>query len=156
MTTYQSINRINERIQRYCVSQERSVYEVDQKLKGFNVSKTERERIIEQLTNLKFIDEKRLVSAYIRGKSNGRQWGKNKIVFGLKSKRIPTHLIEEGLKQLEEDSYLETMRVLVKAKLKRTKEDNTYKLKAKVYAYLYNKGYESERILQVIGEVIST
>lgn len=90
----------------YCAYQERSQFEIRNKLYEWGLHQKNVEEIISELIELNFLNEERFALAYSLGKFRIKGWGKNKIRQGLKLKRIPDKLIIKSLKEINEDDYL--------------------------------------------------
>ncbi|MFM7388817.1 MAG: regulatory protein RecX, partial [Bacteroidota bacterium] len=101
MSTAPDLQRWITEIERFCAYQERSPNEIRLKLGRRGLHEGQIESVIEHLTSHNFLNEQRFVEAYVQGKFKIKGWGKHKIKAGLKTHRIPEHLIQAGLSQLE-------------------------------------------------------
>ena len=63
-------DQILDKMAKYCAYQERSVKEVTDKLKTFEISEKDREEIINYLIDNKFVNDERFAHAFVRGKIN--------------------------------------------------------------------------------------
>src|SRR5580693_6124237 len=82
------------RVRKYCALRERSTREVKKKLYELDVLEDKAELIIEKLKQEGFLNEKRYVSAFARGKFRNKKWGKKKIEMELKKQGITKELLE--------------------------------------------------------------
>jgi regulatory protein len=126
-------------MERYCAYQERSHYQVEQKLYGMGMIPEATDVIVLHLIQENFLNEERFAKAYVRGKFYQKKWGKLKIVQGLKQHRIHHKLIEKALQEIDEDDYQQTIRQLIE-KQQKIKSD-TFAGKQKIARYLKQKGY---------------
>ena len=101
----------------YCAYQERSQFEIRNKLYEWGLHQKDVEEIISELIELNFLNEERFALAYSLGKFKIKGWGKNKIRQGLKLKRIPDKLIIKSLKEINENDYLLMLTKILKKKL---------------------------------------
>jgi SOS response regulatory protein OraA/RecX len=63
--------------------------------------------------------------------------------------------IQEGLKTIDLDAYLETMKHLAQKKfLEKKVKDDLWAIRRRVITYLASKGYESDLIHDVVAEVV--
>jgi SOS response regulatory protein OraA/RecX len=63
--------------------------------------------------------------------------------------------IQEGLKTIDLDAYLETMKHLAQKKfLEKKVKDDLWAIRRRVSTYLASKGYESDLIHDVVAEVV--
>jgi regulatory protein len=100
----------------YCAYQERSQYEVRNKLYEWGLHEREVEEIISELIQANFLNEERFALAYTMGKFRIKGWGKIKIKQGLKLKRVPDKMIVNSLKTIDYDDYVAKLRSLIDKK----------------------------------------
>ena len=138
-------------MERFCAYQERSPNEIHLKLSRKGLLEGQIEAVVEHLTSHNFLNEQRFVEAYVQGKFKIKGWGKQKIKAGLKTHRIPEHLIQVGLSQLETN---EQNKRLVdwfeKKKQALRNEPEGPKKTAKIVRFLLSKGYEMSAILELV------
>lgn len=145
------LSQIKKRLADYCVYQDRSHYEVEQKLKELRtLNENERGEILIWLIQNNFLNEERFSKSYARGKFYQKKWGKIKIKQGLKQKRIPTNLIDKGIEEINEDDYKSTLMELTEKKWNIIRESEVYLKKKKIYNYLLQKGYEYNLINEIL------
>lgn len=149
-----TLSNIKKKLADYCVYQERSHYEVEQKLKEYTfLDQDERGEIIVWLIHNNFLNEERFALSYTRGKFYQKKWGKIKITQGLKQKKIPNNLINIGLEQINEDDYISTIKELANKKWNTIRESEIFLKKKKLYNYLQQKGYENYFIHEIIENI---
>lgn len=145
------LSQIKKKLADYCVYQDRSHYEVEQKLKELRtLNESERGEILIWLIQNNFLNEERFSKSYARGKFYQKKWGKIKIKQGLKQKRIPTNLIDKGIEEINEDDYKSTLMELTEKKWNILRESEVYLKKKKIYNYLLQKGYEYNLINEIL------
>ena len=84
-----------------------------------------------------------------------KQWGRIKIKYALRQKRVSDYSIKKALKQINERDYKKTMNKLAEQKLKTLQtEKNIFNKKMKVRDYLMQKGYESVLVADVVNDKI--
>lgn len=133
------------RMQIYCALEDRSIQKVMEKLNTIEeISERDRDEIITSLIEDRFLDEERFVESYVRSKVNQNRWGRQKIKHGLIRHQIPDRLIEEGLQNIDRDTYSRNLIDLLDKK-KSTSNDP-----AAWVRYLVQKGYEYEEIMELI------
>lgn len=144
--------QIKKRLADYCVYQDRSHYEVEQKLKELRtLNEEERGEILIWLIQNNFLNEERFSKSYARGKFYQKKWGKIKIKQGLKQKRIPTNLIDKGIEEIIEEDYKSTLMELTEKKWNVLRESDIFLKKKKIYNYLLQKGYENYLINEILN-----
>ncbi len=147
------IDSIKNPMARFCSYQERSQWEVENKLKKLHCKDDEIPYYIAWLIEENFINEERFAKAYVRGKFRLKKWGKNKILQGLKQHRIGDNLVSIAIEEIEDQDYQEVARTLIQQKVKLLGTDYlNYQEGQKVFSYMYRKGYESDIIKPIISE----
>lgn len=149
-TSRLTADQILDKMAKYCAYQERSVKEVTDKLKTFEISEKDREEIINYLIDNKFVNDKRFAHAFVRGKINQSGWGVNKIRFHLIQKGVSKEIIDEALQSFDEEAYRQRLVEVLKAKAKTVKAANDFERNRKLAAYAIQKGFEAPLVWEVI------
>lgn len=134
----------------YCAYQERSQFEIRNKLYEWGLHQKDVEDIISELIELNFLNEERFALAYSLGKFRIKGWGKNKIRQGLKLKRIPDKLIIKSLKSIDDDDYLIMLRKILQKKSNTISEKDPFKKRYLLSRFATSKGYESDLITDLL------
>lgn len=147
------IKHLTTLLQNFCAYQERCIKEVMLKAKTIfpEVNTEELEIIINALIDDNFINEKRFAENYTSGKLKYNQWGKQKIILQLKSKFISEENIQNAINQIKNTEYQSIMLRLVNSKIKK-KDAITFEEKHKLYNFLYQKGFDTEDIKQILKQ----
>lgn len=143
------------KIRHYCSYSERCHYEVREKLFGMGLIKKDVEIILSRLIEEDHLNEERFAVLFAGGHFRQKKWGKAKIVYALRQKKVSEPNIKRGLKEIEEEDYLASLRKLANAKWKSLKTEQYITREAKTSAYLLQKGYERPAIQQVIAKIRS-
>ncbi len=144
-----------QKAKHYCAYQERSHYEVKEKLYSFGLRKTEVEEILSQLIEENFLNEERFAKQFALGKFRMKQWGKIKIRNGLKQKQVSEYCIKKAMQEIDKDSYHDAMQKLAEQKWNSIKGAgvNRFAKMNKTTAYLLQKGYEYDIVKSVIQQL---
>lgn len=134
----------------YCAYQERSQYEVRNKLYEWGLHQKDVEEIISELIDQNFLNEERFTIAYILGKFRIKGWGKLKIKQGLKLKGVPDKMIAKSLNAIDMEDYLSKLELLLEKKSKTITEKDPFKRRYLLSRYAAGKGYESELISELL------
>ncbi len=146
------MNPLLPKVAAFCVYQDRSRPEIEEKLLNLGIPETEWNGIFDFLEKEWYFSEKRFAHSFIGGKFRQKQWGKRKILFEIRPHKIPPAFIEKALKEeIPEEAYSETIEKLIQQKTKEIKKDNPYEQKAKIARYLLQKGFTWEEF----GEILS-
>ena len=147
-----SPDQVLDKMAKYCAYQERCVKDVTDKLKTFEISEKERKDILNYLIDNRFVDNKRFVKAFVRGKINQSGWGLNKIRFHLMQKGIEKELIDEALQAFDEEAYRQRLVEVLTTKAKTVKAANDFEKKRKLAAFAMQKGFEAPLVWEVLKE----
>ncbi len=140
-----------QKLRHYCAYQERSHYEVQQKLFELGIRKPDQDEIISSLIEDDYLNEERFAIQFAGGKFRMNDWGRKKIRFALKEKRVSDYNINKALRSIDETEYEKTVQSLAEKKSATLKDDPYMERKRKITDYLLQKGYE----LEVINKAIS-
>ncbi len=140
-----------QKLKHYCGYQERSHNEVKEKLYSFKLRKAEVEELISRLIEDDYLNEQRYAEQFAGGKFRIKQWGRVKIAYGLKQKKVSEYCIKKAMKVIDEKEYEKTAAKLFAAKLTTLKsETNHFTRKRKLQDYLLQKGYEFALVQQLV------
>ena len=146
--------RALQKIKQYCSYQERSHQEVKEKLYSYGLYKNETESLLSQLIEENYLNEERYAIAFAGGKFRMKQWGRIKIKYELKQKRVSDYCIKTGLASIEESEYQKTLEKLFEKKQKIVKaEKNIFIKKQKIQSYLVQKGFETTLITSLLQKM---
>ncbi len=141
-----------QKIGQFCAYQERNHKEVKEKLYSYGLYKDQVEELLSKLIQENFLNEERYAIAYAGGKFRAKDWGKNKIKYGLKQHQVSDYCIKKALKTIDDDEYVKTLQKLYSAKEKTLKsEKNIFIKKRKIQQYLMQKGYETSLINELFN-----
>ena len=144
---------VKKKIEYYCAYQERCHQEVTNKLNKLGVFDDDADEYVCYLIDGNFISETRFSEAYVRGKFNNNNWGKNKIIRELKSRNISDWNISNALKQISEVDYSTKLKKLCVKQIEFSDKPNA-ELKNKVIKSLSLKGWEINLIISQINQLI--
>ena len=142
-----------DKMAKYCAYQERCVKDVWDKLKSFDISQEDRDKILDYLLDNRFVDDERFAKSFVRGKVNQSGWGVNKIRFHLIQKGIDKEIIDEALGQTDEEVYRQRLIDILKTKAKTVQADADFERKRKLAAYAMQKGFENALVWEVLNEL---
>ena len=143
-------DQVLDKMAKYCAYQERSVKDVRDKLKTYDIAQQDRDKILEYLIDNRFVNDERFATSFVRGKINQSGWGLNKIRFHLMQKGISKDIIDEALGQTDEEVYRQRLVDILKVKAKTVKAANDFEKKRKLAAYALQKGFESNLVWEVL------
>lgn len=135
---------------RYCAYQERCVQELHLKMKSLGIEEDQFSTYLIWLEENNYLNEERFAEIYARSKFNQKKWGRNKIRFELKQRKINPVFIQKALEQIDDDTYLSTLKDVIDQKAKKLTSKDPWINQQKCYQFALSKGFESD----LIGEVL--
>lgn len=142
-----------QKLKQYCAYQERSHYEVKQKLWDLGVRRAEHDEIASTLIEENYLNEERFAKAFAGGKFRMKDWGRKKIYYALKEKQVSEYNIKKGMKEIEDEDYQKKVQTLAEKKYELLKNEQYRVRKKKTMDYLLQKGFELDLITKVINEI---
>ncbi len=137
-----------------CSSREYAPFDIDQKLGGWGIPDDEKEWVIAQLRNEKFIDDFRMARSYANDKLRFNKWGKIKIKILLQQKGIDSQAIEEALANLDLEEYKKILEEELNKKRKSIKDTDDYRIRAKLFNFGSGRGFESDLVYRMMDVVL--
>lgn len=134
----------------YCAYQERAQQEVREKLYEWGLHHEDVEQTISQLIADNFLNEERFAIAYTQGKLRMKGWGKIKIKYHLKGKRVSEPLIRIALNSVDMDEYLAKLDEVLDKYAIRPLDTLTAQEKNKLIRHLQSRGFENEFIFEKV------
>ena len=119
---------------------------MQEKLRGFAISATDKERVIVHLIDTNFLNEERFACLFAISKFHQKKWGKIRIKNELKARRISDYLVTKGLKEIPMEEYEATFETLSEKHWETLPERDSSKKRKKFCDYLLRKGWESDTI----------
>tara|TARA_B100000214_G_C23873078_1_gene583607 strand:+ start:479 stop:874 length:396 start_codon:yes stop_codon:yes gene_type:complete len=127
--------------------------EVTMKLKSWGLIQEAIDLLIIELIQFNFLNEERYARSFARGKFRIKKWGKLKIRMALKKREVYFKCIDLAMLEIDDKTYLNTLKELLQKKNDVLKETNSYKRKMKLIRYLVTRGYEYDLIHDALVEL---
>jgi regulatory protein len=138
-----------------CSKSEKCTSEMTASLRQWGLSDEEITTGIDFLVTEKFINDQRYALNYVHDKFRFNKWGKVKIAYMLRQKRIAEHLISESLEAISDVDYEKTIVELLKAKAKSIKAVSEYEIKGKLAVFAQSRGFDSDISYRIANEIIA-
>ena len=143
---------IIEKIQSYCLYQERCVKEVKNKLFSMKVNSKSANDIIEYLIDNDFLNEERYTKMFIQGKLRIKKWGRIKLKYELRLKGVDIKIINENINQINEEDYVKYFNEFSTNKFKLLKGSRDQKKRSYINYFTY-RGWENDLIYQKLKDI---
>lgn len=134
-----------EKMRHYCAYQERSHFEVREKLFGFGLNSQEVDSIMADLISQDYLNEERFAVLFAGGKFRVKKWGRKKIIYELKARKVSEYNIKLGIASIDHQEYLNTISELIQKKMSLliSEGNNGFELRARTIAFMIQKGFET-------------
>lgn len=137
----------------YCSREERCEFDVLQKMQTLQLPEILYNELLTYLREQKYVSNERYTRAFINDKIKFNKWGKNKIVFSLSQKKIPSGIIQEIIQEFDDQEYANLIESELRKKDTSTKANSDYEKKAKLYRFGISRGFESDLILNILSKM---
>jgi regulatory protein len=142
-----------QKLRHFCGYQERCHQDAIEKLYNLGVKKLWHDEILATLIEENYLNEERYAIQFAAGHYRGKQWGRKKISYALKEKRISEYCISKALKQLDDTDYLNTLGILMQKKFELLKHEQYLVRKKKTIDYLLQKGFEYDLVIKALNNL---
>jgi len=145
--------QILNRASAICSRSEKCRADITPILEKAGLSSEEIDQALEYLVKEKFIDEERYAHYFVHDKFNLNKWGKYKIAYQLKMKKIPPEIISGSLSEILIEDYEKTLWGLLRSKANTVHCASKTELKSKLMIFAQGRGYESELAYRLANEI---
>ncbi len=138
----------------FCAYQERTHAEVRERLGKWDVWGEEADEMIVYLIEENFLNEERFAKIFAGSKFRVKQWGRVKIRYELKARKLSEYCIKSGMQEIDDDDYIHTLRELLQKKKQELRgEKQIPVLKQKLARFAIGKGFEADLVWEIVGEL---
>lgn len=135
----------------YCAKEERCQSQVIDKLISLGLTLEESEDCVAELICEGYINEQRYANLFAISKFHQNKWGKIKIAYYLKQKRISEPCIKQALESINYEEYLSLIEEIFSKKYFSLFKEKKIKTK-KTFDYLLGKGFAYNDIVEAIKD----
>jgi regulatory protein len=140
--------------QHYCAYQDRCTSQVLEWCRKKTIRSADIQRLLSDLARDGFLDDDRFARAYARGKFRNNQWGRMKIVSGLRFNKIGDALIEAAMSEIPDADYQVQLKSLLGRRMGSFSRDLSSQEQIRVASWAAAKGYERPLIIEMINQVL--
>lgn len=151
-----TIEKAYMKLKHYCGYQDRCHQEVKEKLYSLKLNKATVEQLLSRLIEEDYLNEERYAKAFVGGHFRQKQWGKVKIAYSLKQKRVSEYNIRKAMNEIPDEEYHALAEKLVKAKWNSLKKDQYIHRVVKTKAFLQQRGFEPALVQSIIQQIRDT
>lgn len=139
LTTAQALNRAAA----LCARSEQATGDMREKLLKWGLGADDASRVLQQLVEQGFIDDRRYAVAFVKDRFAFNGWGRIKIAHQLRLKGIAAQYIDEALTAIDEDRYRERLTELLRAKWRTVKDREPRAAWAAMMRFAASRGFEA-------------
>jgi len=136
-----------------CSKSEKCSSEIREKLYFWGLPETSCEAVIDELKSAKYIDDERFARAYAKDKFRFNHWGKQKIAYMLRAKKISGELIDLALSEIDDSAYGDDLMKLIQDKAQTIKANDKYEKRNKLMRFALSRGFETDNIYSALKEL---
>lgn len=142
------------RIASYCSKAERCEFDIRRKLTTWELENEEVERIVKRLKDEKFLSDERFCNSFVNDKLRFNKWGKQKIIFELKKRKISESIYLPILNNIEDDSFNEQLEGILQTKLKSVKAKDNYEKRNKLIRFALGRGFSMDATIRSVNKLL--
>lgn len=135
-------------LMRLCARAERSEGDARRLMRGWGLSETDAQTVLERLVRERFIDDTRYAEAFVREKLRLSGWGDLKIRSALQRKGVERAIIDAALAQADRPDMTARLTTLLERKARTVRHASAYELKTKLIRYGLSLGYDYGTVLE--------
>jgi regulatory protein len=136
-----------------CSRSEKCTSEIREKLKQWGLSAEASVPVIALLIEEKYLDDERFARAYVKDKFRFNHWGKQKIEYMLRAKKISQEILELAFEEIVEEDYSENLLKLITDKSPSIKAKDKFDKRNKLMRFAMGRGFESNKIYAAFKEL---
>ena len=146
----ESSRALLERARHYCALSEQCESGVRQKRISWGATSDEVTPIVERLRADDYLNDFRYARAFCEGKLIHQRWGRQKVLYHLRTKHLPKEAIEAGMAVIDDETYFGIMADETEKKLKTLGGEMTPEVRRKMLSFLASRGYSVSEISRVL------
>lgn len=138
------------RLTALCAAAEHCTHEMTEKMRRWELPEEAQARLLQRLTEGRYIDDERFARAFAYDKLLYNKWGRRKIEQALWLKRIGRDIQQRVLGNITDDDYLNILRPMLDSKRRSTKAGSEYELNMKLIRFAMGRGFTIDLIRQCL------
>jgi len=147
-----TIEEAKAKMEYFCAYQERCHKEVRERLLNMRMIPEAIDVILVFLIEHNYLNEERFAVQFAQGKFRIKNWGKQRIRRELQFREVSKHNIDNALKHISDEVYLQALEALTEKRIEQVRETNYLKKKKKVCDYLLYRGWEPHLVYEMVGQ----
>lgn len=142
---------LKTKIEAYCAAAEHCEMEARMRLRQWKCDSQNEDEIIDYLIAENFISDERYAKAFVHDKLLYQGWGRVKIAYMLRGKKIAFDIIQSAIQTIDEEEYSRILNRLVSQRLPQNQQSSIDKSTLdSIYRFLLQRGFTLEEIKSAI------
>jgi len=133
---------VKGRAMRLCSQREYCCSDIFDKAVSWGCTTAQAGELIDFLVEQKFLDDRRYTEAFVKDKLRFNKWGRVKIAYMLRAKKVDRNTVLEVLSEIDETDYKEILTAELQKKY-RTLRGNVFEIKGKLFRFATGRGFEA-------------
>lgn len=168
-----SAEELKTKLEAYCAASEHCETEARMRLRQLNCDPATEDIIIDHLIADNFISDERYAKAFVHDKLLYQGWGRVKIAYMLRGKKIDYNIVQSALQTIDETEYIRVLSHLISQRLPQ-KTDSSQAVDTSspslatssqplskseldsLYRFLTQRGFTLDEIKSTLNEINST
>jgi len=139
---------------KYCARRETCEFDLRRKLQQWGASGDVVDEVVARLKQQGFIDHSRYAQAFVNDKLRFDRWGKVKIRYALRQKRIEEDYIDAALDAIDSRFYIQVLEKVLQTKMRNLPSDDPH-LRQKLLNYAINRGFEYDLTNSILDQILN-
>lgn len=145
-----------KRLESLCVKAERCTAELRLKLRTWQITPVQADSIIDSLVKRRFVDDSRFAHSVVHDKFTFERRGRLYLRQYLRGKRIAEADIENALAEIDEDAYLENLRLTLLSRVRLSPQlTETFEGRTRLFRYAVTRGYEPALVSDGLKQLLA-
>lgn len=146
------MERALQKARHYCGYQERCHSEVKEKLYSLGLRGVQVEEALATLVDENYLNEERFAIQFAGGRFRMKQWGRVRIRYELRQKKVSEYCIGKALEAIDEEEYERTLNRLSEDRWEALRDETDPMVRRRKWqTWLLQKGYEADRVGRLSG-----
>ena len=133
-----------------CSKSEKCSFDIEMKCRDWQLSSEETSKLSAYLLKEGFINHERYAICFVNDKFKFNKWGKVKLAYSLRQKKLEEKYIRKALSGIPDEAYRKALQDLISAKAKTLKEKDPYSFRYKLIAFVQSRGFEPDEAIRMI------
>lgn len=147
------MTRVLDRLRRLCSRREYCRSDVMKNaLDALDGDRSQAEKVVQTLSDEKYVDDLRYASAFARDKASLAGWGEVKIRYMLVTKGISKDIINQALEEIDAGKAQSRLEKLLETKYRTLKDDPQCRLK--MLRFALGRGYGYDEVTDVVERLM--